>query len=113
MKLTSTWGFWILQIFWNVNTTNNDPKYFPNPEKFDPSRFEGSGPAPFSFVPFGGGPRMCPGKEYARIEILVFMHNFVTKFKLEKVNPYEKVVYLSTPVPAEGLPVRLYPHSKH
>ncbi|PWA92149.1 cytochrome P450 [Artemisia annua] len=101
------------KIFWNVNTTHNDPKYFPNPEKFNPSRFEGSGPAPYSFVPFGGGPRMCPGKEYARLEILIFMHNFVNNFKLEKLNPKEKIVYRSTPVPAEGLPVRLNPNAKN
>ncbi|KVH92972.1 cytochrome P450 [Cynara cardunculus var. scolymus] len=101
------------KIFWNVNTTHNDPKYFPNPQKFDPSRFEGSGPAPYSFVPFGGGPRMCPGKEYARLEILIFMHNFVKNFKLEKLIPNEKILYRSTPVPAKGLPARLYPHGKN
>ncbi|GKC53925.1 beta-amyrin 28-oxidase-like protein [Tanacetum coccineum] len=101
------------KIFWNVNTTHNDPKYFPNPEKFNPSRFEGSGPAPYSYVPFGGGPRMCPGKEYARLEILIFMHNFVKNFKLEKLDPKEKIVYRSTPIPAKGLPVRLTPHAKN
>ncbi|KAI3814961.1 hypothetical protein L1987_14610 [Smallanthus sonchifolius] len=98
------------KIFWNLNTAHNDLKYFPGPEKFDPSRFEGSGPVPYSFVPFGGGPRMCPGKEYARLEILVFMHNFVKNFKLKKLIPNEKIVYRSTPVPAKGLPVQLYPH---
>ncbi|PKI72563.1 hypothetical protein CRG98_006940 [Punica granatum] len=41
---------------WNVYSTHLNPRYFPDPEKFDPSRFEGRGPAPFTFVPFGGGP---------------------------------------------------------
>ncbi|MCD7460015.1 hypothetical protein HAX54_042670 [Datura stramonium] len=98
------------KTFWNVYTTHKDPKYFPEPEKFDPCRFEGSGPAPYSFVPFGGGPRMCPGKEYARLETLVFMHNVVTKFKLEKLVPREKIIYHASPVPVNGLPVRIHPH---
>ncbi|KAL7188148.1 hypothetical protein ACSBR1_038083 [Camellia fascicularis] len=52
---------------WSVHSTHKNPAFFPNPEKFDPTRFEGDGPLPFTFVPFGGGPRMCPGKEYARL----------------------------------------------
>ncbi|WOH08683.1 hypothetical protein DCAR_0728128 [Daucus carota subsp. sativus] len=99
------------KTFWMVHTTHKNPKYFPNPETFDPSRFQGSGPAPYTYVPFGGGSRMCPGKEYARLEILVFLHNIVTKFKLEKTNPQEKIVFHSFPVPMEGLPLRIIPHS--
>ncbi|KAK1371851.1 Beta-amyrin 28-oxidase [Heracleum sosnowskyi] len=98
------------KTFWMVYTTHKNPKYFQNPETFDPSRFEGNGPAPYTFVPFGGGSRMCPGKEYARLEILVFLHNIVTKFKLEKSKPQEKIVFHSFPVPMEGLPLRIIPH---
>lgn len=97
------------KTFWTVYTTHKNPKYFPDPEKFDPSRFEGNGPTPFTYVPFGGGPRMCPGKEYARLEILIFIHNLVTKFKLEKVIPDEKIIYNPSPVPANGLLIRLRP----
>ncbi|KAL0368492.1 UNVERIFIED_CONTAM: Beta-amyrin 28-monooxygenase [Sesamum calycinum] len=100
------------KTFWTVHSSHKNPKYFPNPEKFDPSRFEGSGPPPYTFVPFGGGPRMCPGKEYARLEVLVFMHNVVRKFKLEKVIPNEKLVFHASATPVHGLPVRLHPHEK-
>nr|QNS29929.1 cytochrome P450 [Nothapodytes nimmoniana] len=100
------------KTFWTVHSTHKNPKYFQDPEKFDPSRFEGSGPAPFTFVPFGGGPRMCPGKEYARLEILVFIHNVVKRFKLEKAVKNEKTVVHASPIPTKGLPVRLLPHNQ-
>ncbi|OMO49668.1 Cytochrome P450 [Corchorus olitorius] len=98
------------KLYWNTMTTHRNPEYFPEPEKFDPSRFEGNGPAPYTFVPFGGGPRMCPGKEYARLEILVFMHNIVKRFNWEKILPHEKIIVDPIPIPAKGLPVRLLPH---
>ncbi|PKI72582.1 hypothetical protein CRG98_006959 [Punica granatum] len=81
---------------WNVYSTHLDHRYFPDPEKFDPSRFQGRGPAPFTFVPFGGGPHMCPGKEYAR-------------FRWKKAIPDEKIIYKPLPVPASDLPIRIEP----
>ncbi|KAL2553858.1 Cytochrome [Forsythia ovata] len=99
------------KLYWSANSTHRNPEFFTEPLKFDPSRFEGSGPAPYTFVPFGGGPRMCPGKEYARLEILVFMHHLVKRFKWDKLIPDEKIVVNPMPIPAKGLPVRLYPHN--
>ncbi|KAK7340617.1 hypothetical protein VNO77_21325 [Canavalia gladiata] len=98
------------KVYWSTSSTHKNPECFQEPEKFDPSRFEGNGPAPYTFVPFGGGPRMCPGKEYARMEILVFMHNLVKRFKWEKVIPDETFLHFPLVAPAKGLPVRLYPH---
>nr|AHK23636.1 cytochrome P450 [Panax notoginseng] len=97
------------KIFWSVYSTHKDPKYFKNPEEFDPSRFEGDGPMPFTFIPFGGGPRMCPGSEFARLEVLIFMHHLVTNFRWEKVFPNEKIIYTPFPFPENGLPIRLSP----
>ncbi|XP_061365938.1 beta-amyrin 28-monooxygenase-like [Gastrolobium bilobum] len=98
------------KLYWSANSTHMNPECFPEPEKFDPSRFEGKGLAPYTYVPFGGGPRMCPGKEYARLEILVFMHNLVKRFKWDKIIPDEKTIVNPMTIPAQGLPIRLYPH---
>jgi len=98
------------KMYWTVNSTHQKSEYFSNPEKFDPSRFEGEGPPPYTFVPFGGGPRMCPGNEFSRMEILVFLHNVVKNFKWKLVNPNEKVIVDPMPVPVNGLPIKLYLH---
>ncbi|OVA03857.1 Cytochrome P450 [Macleaya cordata] len=99
------------KLYWSGVSTHKNPEYFPDPEKFNPSRFEGNGPAPFTFVPFGGGPRMCPGKDYARLEILVFMHHVVRRYKWEKLlSGDEKLRFTPLPLPAKGLPVRLQSH---
>ncbi|XP_047313166.1 dammarenediol 12-hydroxylase-like [Impatiens glandulifera] len=108
-----TYGGYFIPKGWKVHmishSTHKNPEYFPDPEKFDPSRFEGKGPRPYTFVPFGGGPRMCPGNEFARIVMLVFMHNLVNKFKWEKVIPNERVVIDPLPRPVQGLPIWLHP----
>ncbi|KAL8110889.1 beta-amyrin 6-beta-monooxygenase-like [Apium graveolens] len=100
------------KALWTAFTTHKNPEYFHDPEKFDPSRFEGNGPVPYTFVPFGGGRRMCTGKEYARLEMLVFIYNIVTRYKFERANPDEKIIFLVTPTPKEGLPLRITPHAK-
>ncbi|GAB4835096.1 hypothetical protein Ancab_000004 [Ancistrocladus abbreviatus] len=99
------------KLFWSPASTQRDPTLFPNAEEFDPSRFDGTGLPPFSYVPFGGGTRMCLGKEYARLEILVFLHNLVKNFKWELLIPGEKIGYDPMATPAKGLPIRLFPHS--
>ncbi|KAI3963641.1 hypothetical protein MKW98_021881 [Papaver atlanticum] len=95
------------KLYWSAHSIHKNAEYFSEPEKFDPTRFEGNGPAPYTYIPFGGGPRMCPGKEYARLEILVFMYHIVRRYKWEKILHDEKIVVDPMPAPAKGLPVRL------
>ncbi|KAJ0017897.1 hypothetical protein Pint_11441 [Pistacia integerrima] len=90
------------KVYWNVNSTNKNPKYFPNPEIFDPSRHDETNNLPlFTFVPFGGGPRMCSGKEYAQLVTLTFVHNVMKRFKWEMVLPKERIIGETMPTPEQ------------
>lgn len=53
-----------IKAFIPVFALHRDPEFFPDPEKFDPERFNEDNkqniPA-FSYIPFGEGPRNCIG----------------------------------------------------
>ncbi|GFT54952.1 cytochrome P450 3A21 [Nephila pilipes] len=62
-----------------------DPKYFPNPDVFDPDRFtveERAKRDPYTYLPFGAGPRNCVGMRFALMEIKVCLVYIVSNFKL-------------------------------
>lgn len=49
-----------------VYSLHRDPEFYPNPLKFDPERFSEENKhniQPFSYLPFGAGPRNCIGKK--------------------------------------------------
>ncbi|KAL8211360.1 hypothetical protein R6Q57_005797 [Mikania cordata] len=98
------------KLYWCAALVHKDEANFEDVTRFNPSRFEGAGPTPFTYVPFGGGPRMCLGKEFSRLEVLTFLHNIVTKFRWDLLIPDEKIEYDPMATPANGLPVRLHPH---
>nr|UBX54605.1 abscisic acid 8'-hydroxylase 4-like protein [Lupinus angustifolius] len=59
---------------------HHNPEFFPEPKKFNPSRFEVA-PKPNTFIPFGSGVHSCPGNELAKLEIMIMIHHLVTKFR--------------------------------
>lgn len=64
----------------------NDPKYFPNPEKFDPERFSDENKdkiQPFTYFPFGVGPRNCIGSRFALMECKAVFFYILSSFHIE------------------------------
>jgi cytochrome P450 family 26 subfamily A len=53
---------------------------------------------------------MCPGQGFARLEMLIFMHNLVKRFKFDKFVAEEKIMFSPMPIPEKGVPIRLFPH---
>lgn len=62
-----------------------DPKYYPNPEKFDPERFSPENRKsidPLTYLPFGIGPRNCIGSRFALMEIKALLYYLLLNFKI-------------------------------
>ncbi|KAI2465630.1 putative cytochrome P450 [Annulohypoxylon bovei var. microspora] len=69
---------------------HRNPAVFPSPLKFDPSRWENPTKAmKDSFVPFGGGSRICLGLHLAKMELRLATARFFTRFPNAKVSQLE------------------------
>lgn len=64
------------------------PRYFPDPERFDPERFTELAKkerAQFSYFPFGGGARVCIGEHFAKMEATLVLASIAQRFRLSLV----------------------------
>ncbi|XP_014365966.2 cytochrome P450 6B5-like [Papilio machaon] len=68
---------------WGIH---RDPKYYPNPDKFDPERFSPENERnrhSCAYLPFGAGPRNCLGMRFAKWQSQVCIVKFLSKFRVE------------------------------
>jgi cytochrome P450 len=68
--------------------THRDPRYFPDPLRFDPNRFTPdakSRRAKFTYFPFGAGVRQCIGESFAWMEGVLLLATLAQKWKLSLV----------------------------
>jgi len=67
---------------------HHSPQYWENPESFDPERFTKANEKlhrPFTYLPFGAGPRGCIGGNYAMLQILMILSVLLRKYDLRLV----------------------------
>ncbi|KAJ8733660.1 hypothetical protein PYW07_014211 [Mythimna separata] len=69
-----------VKIFTPIWELHHDPKYFPEPEKFDPERFARGEVNEAVYMPFGKGHRICIGARYARVQLLTCMIHLLRNF---------------------------------
>ena len=66
--------------------THHNEEFFPEPEVFRPERFlkeNANSIIPFTFRPFGAGPRVCIAQRFAMNEMKICMARLLSKFRLE------------------------------
>jgi cytochrome P450 len=69
-----------------VYGAHHAPSQWPDPEAFDPERFVKANEklrTPFTYLPFGGGPRGCIGNHYALMQVLMIVADLVRKYDFE------------------------------
>jgi cytochrome P450 len=62
-----------------------DPRFFPDPEQFNPDRFAAGWEeriSRFAYLPFGGGPRVCIGNGFAMMEARLVLATVAQRCKL-------------------------------
>ena len=87
------------------------PDLWPDPERFDPSRFLGTGasdPNRMGYLPFGSGPRLCIGRDFALLEATLIMSSIARRWTFEGVDSASvHAEPLVTVRPRDGLPMRV------
>lgn len=75
-------------IFISPFVTHHDPKYWPDPERFDPDRFMPNQVANrprHVYFPFGEGPHVCIGNNFALMEMQLILAMALQRFRLKLV----------------------------
>jgi cytochrome P450 len=88
---------------------HRSPDLYPAPGRFDPSRWDRLDPTPYQYLPFGAGPRLCIGAQFAAQAVRIALAVILSRFRFEMV-PGARVdtrVRGITLGAKDGIPMRL------
>jgi cytochrome P450 len=99
-------------VIFMVHVLHRDPRWWSDPEAFDPRRFLPDAPPPprGAYLPFGAGRRMCVGASFALLEATLIAAMVAQRFTLD-LAPDADVVPEPTVTlrPRNGLPMLVRP----
>ena len=100
------------KMFTPIYQIHHDPRFYPNPEVFDPERFsKDRKPSDDIYMPFGMGNRMCIGARYAKLQVLAGLVHLLRHFTVKSKQDGEKIVFLKhiLNVRPENVEIKLIP----
>ncbi|MEP1442954.1 MAG: cytochrome P450 [Hyphomicrobiales bacterium] len=87
---------------------HRNPLYWPDPDAFDPDRFlpeEIKKRPRFSYLPFGGGPRICIGMEFTMLEAVTILARLVKAYRFLPTGKNPHPLVSVTTRPDNGVPL--------
>lgn len=93
---------------------HHDPSIYPNPRRFLPDRWIDFTPPPYTYLPYGGGPRTCVGATFAAqaLRILLPMVLRRARFSLRDGARVSRLTRANILLFKHGLPMRLEPFDR-
>nr|QOI60672.1 p450 CYP6AE129 [Mythimna separata] len=82
-----------LRVHLPVYHLHHNPEFFPEPEKYQPERFLAENKQniiPYTYMPFGDGPRICIGMRFARMQMAAGLITILKKYRVELAPGMEK-----------------------
>jgi len=99
------------EIFLSPYVTQRRPDFWDNPDAFDPDRFtpERSTDRPrFAYFPFGGGPRVCIGNNFALMEAQLIIAMIAQTYQLRLVSGHQVKPQVQITLLPQGLQMTLH-----
>lgn len=93
-----------------VVAIHHDPRWWDQPNRFLPERWEeknGGAKHRFAYLPFGMGPRVCLGEQFAITEGTLLLARLFSRFEITPVNAEPEHVDYDFTMQPKSLPVRL------
>ncbi|XP_075229095.1 putative cytochrome P450 49a1 isoform X2 [Lycorma delicatula] len=90
------------------SVTSRQEKYFTSPENYTPERWlreTRESVHPFASLPFGHGPRMCPGRYLAVQEMVILLCEVLRYFKLKSNSGQIGMVYRMNRIPDKSIDI--------
>jgi len=97
------------EVIMSIYHTHRIPELYTDPAAFRPHRWQTIKPDTFEYIPFGGGPRMCPGSNLAWQELMITIAMLLQRFRFEIVDhaKVDRIVKLGL-LPKQGLPMKIH-----
>ncbi|XP_030631419.1 cytochrome P450 26A1 [Chanos chanos] len=96
-------------VIYSICDTHDVADVFPNKEEFHPERFMAKGledTSRFNYIPFGGGSRMCVGKEFAKVLLKIFLVELTQQCNWTLSNGPPTMKTGPTVYPVDNLPTK-------